>query len=46
MAVIDNSPSLPMKELAQYRRDVPTHRGIEELADTPMWDAPTGALPI
>ena len=40
MAVMDNSPSLPMKELAQYRRDVPTHRGIEELADTPNCGMP------
>lgn len=33
MSVIANSPSLPIKDLAQYRRDVPTNRGIEELAD-------------
>ena len=33
MAVIDNSPSLPIPELTRYRREVPFHRGIEELAN-------------
>lgn len=33
MVVIDNSPSLPIPELTRYRREVPFHRGIEELAN-------------